>query len=526
MVGAATLTSGVATAQSQSKNEPKTGLRLDQLQLASPESMFFRAEGPHTPLIGVEFAAAATFEYSKGSLRQYGIDVDGNREKIANLVEHALIARIGASITPLHWLAFDLSVPFALFETGDITYRGKGFDATPPSYGGIRINDIGSAPGIGDIRLGVHFRPIDTQKFGLIIGARAWAPIGSTSSYMSEHAPRAELDIGVAGELPRLLYGCTLNVSPAIVAAIANRSREDRFNASCALHIKVGDKITLGLEPTFQMVRVNDRVPTAGTKPAVAETGFDFIVEPLAAFRLKLGGFRLGAAVGPAFGGSPGAADIRAMLTAGYVGLGKPPKEKPLPPADRDLDKIPDKEDACPDEAGPPSKDPTKNGCPAKDRDGDGIRDDEDFCPDRAGIPYPDPKANGCPDSDNDSLPDPIDECKNEPGAPPKGCPKFARLGSGGFTIDPPLDFGNSDKLSANNRAALEEVAATMRANPKVEQISISIGTKGSKAAMNDKRAQEILAVLRSANLDPNRYEVVLRDDIKGGVVTVRISKQ
>ena len=43
-------------------------------------------------------------------------------------------------------------------------------------------------------------------------------------------------------------------------------------------------------------------------------------------------------------------------------------------------------DDACPDEAGPSSRDKALNGCPAHDRDGDGIRDDEDFCPDRPGV--------------------------------------------------------------------------------------------------------------------------------------------
>jgi hypothetical protein len=209
-------------------------------------------------------------------------------------------------------------------------------------------------------------------------------------------------------------------------------------------------------------------------------------------------------------------------LNLAYVGLGKPPKPPPVGPADRDLDKIPDAEDACPDEAGPPSRDPKTNGCPAHDRDGDGIRDEEDYCPDRPGIPHVDPKANGCPDSDNDGLPDPIDQCVNEPGPSPSGCPRYARLATGAFKIDPPVEFAG-EKLSAAGRAALEEVAATMRANPKIEQISVALGTRGARAPVSDKRAQEILGVLRGANLDANRFEVVLRDDLKGGVVQVKI---
>ncbi len=194
-------------------------------------------------------------------------------------------------------------------------------------------------------------------------------------------------------------------------------------------------------------------------------------------------------------------------------------------PPDRDLDKIPDDVDACPDEAGPASTDPKLNGCPIHDRDGDGIRDEEDACPDRAGVPYPDPKANGCPDTDNDGLPDPIDQCVNEPGPPPAGCPKYAHLVGSSFKIEPPIEFGVGEKLRSEGRAALEEVAATMRANPGLPRMGILIGTKGAKAALNDKRAQEVLAVLRAANLDSNRYEVVLRDDIKGGLVQVLAQK-
>ena len=62
-----------------------------------------------------------------------------------------------------------------------------------------------------------------------------------------------------------------------------------------------------------------------------------------------------------------------------------------------------------------------------------------------------------------------------------------------------------------------------MRANPKIEQVSIGIGTKGANNKLSDKRAQEVLLVLRAGNLDSSRYEVVLRDDLRGGSVVVRL---
>lgn len=483
------------------------GVRIDQLQLASPESAFFRAEGPHTPFTeGVEFAAGASFEYGKGVLKQIGVDQAGGRKTLATLVDHAILARVAGSITPLHWLSFDLSLPFALFEKGEkpVDYVQKG----PPAA---------EAPGVGDLRIGVHFRPVDTKIFGLILGGRFWAPFGSQTAYLSDRRFRAEADIGVAGEASRVLYGCTFNIAPTFFA----KRNGDRVAAACAVHVKLGAVVSLGVEPTLQLVT---HVDPDRTVPE-GKSSLGVLVEPLGAMRLSFGGARLGFAAGPGFGGGQGNAEIRGLVSFAYVGLGKPPKPPPAGPADRDLDKIPDDVDACPDEAGPASRDPKQSGCPAHDRDGDGIRDDEDFCPDRPGIPYPNPKANGCPDSDNDGLPDPIDSCVNEPGAAPAGCPKYARLASGSFKIEPAIDFGAGEKLSAAGRVALEEVAATMRANPKIEQISISIGTKGARAALSDKRAQEILLVLRGANLDSNRYEVVLRDDVRAGSVQVRLVK-
>jgi hypothetical protein len=488
------------------------GVRIDQLQPASPESLFFRAEGPHKPFSGgVEFAAGATVEYGKGLLKETRVYVDGSKETGPVLVQHAVLARVAGSITPLHWLSFDLSLPFALFETGD----------APKALGSDKPRAV-KAPGLGDLRIGAHFRPIDTQSFGLIIGGRFWAPFGTPESYLSDHRLRGEVDVGVAGETGRALWGCTVSVAPTFFA----RRTGDRLGTSCAIHVALGDSVSLGLEPSFALVTHTDSYPFAAGGSDLKTDGkasLGVLFEPLGAFRLRLAnGFRMGVAAGPGFGGGMGNAEIRALLNLAYVGLGKPPKPPPVGPADRDLDKIPDAEDACPDEAGPPSRDPKTNGCPAHDRDGDGIRDEEDYCPDRPGIPHVDPKANGCPDSDNDGLPDPIDQCVNEPGPSPSGCPRYARLATGAFKIDPPVEFAG-EKLSAAGRAALEEVAATMRANPKIEQISVALGTRGARAPVSDKRAQEILGVLRGANLDANRFEVVLRDDLKGGVVQVKI---
>jgi serine/threonine protein phosphatase PrpC len=89
------------------------------------------------------------------------------------------------------------------------------------------------------------------------------------------------------------------------------------------------------------------------------------------------------------------------------------PTNTPIP--DADLDSIPDQDDECPNEPGPPEF----NGCP--DLDGDGIPDINDECPNQAGLP----EFSGCPDRDGDGIPDHQDACPDEVGSAENGgCPK------------------------------------------------------------------------------------------------------
>jgi hypothetical protein len=65
---------------------------------------------------------------------------------------------------------------------------------------------------------------------------------------------------------------------------------------------------------------------------------------------------------------------------------------------DTDGDGVPDKDDQCPEVAGPVEN----NGCPWPDTDGDGVLDKDDACPTVAG-----PAENkGCPwpDTDGDGI--------------------------------------------------------------------------------------------------------------------------
>ena len=81
---------------------------------------------------------------------------------------------------------------------------------------------------------------------------------------------------------------------------------------------------------------------------------------------------------------------------------------------DTDGDGIYDKDDACPDVAGPKEL----NGCP--DTDGDGVLDKDDACADVVGLV----EFQGCPDTDSDGIADKNDACPEVAGLKSmNGCP-------------------------------------------------------------------------------------------------------
>lgn len=506
----AAASSGVAHA-----DPPRSGVRLDGLQPASPDSSFFRAEGPHEKKTGItEVVLGAGIDFAEAPLRAVIVDKDGEGYgKPLNVVDRALVLRLAASLTPIYWLRFDIQAPFAMFEQSSVEPGTSllGQTITPAS-----------APAIGDLRAGLHFRPLDSESVDLVFGGQFWAPVGSTAAYMSDGRLRGEADLAVAGQVGKVLYGCTLSVSPGFFIPRDG----DRIAASCGVHGLVLPSLSLGIEPSFALFRdLRSSLANGEVKRLDAVT---FQVEPLAAIRFKYEGFAAALGAGPGFGDAPGAAPFRAMLQLSYQIDGKPklPPADPGKPTDIDVDGIPNDRDACPEEAGPDNPEAKLRGCPIVDTDGDLIRDEDDACANSAGTRSKEAKANGCPDSDNDLLPDPIDSCKNEPGAAPSGCPAHARLVKRAFQITPAIQFAEgSSALSKPAKAALEEIAATMRANPKLGHVSILLGTKGAPGSLSDKRAEQIGTMLRNANVDSQRFEIVLQDTLRSGTVEVKLLK-
>lgn len=218
-----------------------------------------------------------------------------------------------------------------------------------------------------------------------------------------------------------------------------------------------------------------------------------------------------------------------------------PPENMGCPIRDRDGDGLPDDIDQCPDEAGPADN----FGCPILDTDGDGILDDVDKCPEEPGIP----ELDGCPpvDTDGDGLPDHLDKCPSEPGPPElSGCPPQDRDGDGipdhldkcpdepgvieeqgcprkytlvvlkkeKIEIKEQVHFEtNRHRILEDSFGLLDQVAQVLKDHPKlkvrVEGHTDSVGDDGFNMALSQRRADSVRDYLLKAGVAAERLTAV-----------------
>ncbi|MFP6687281.1 MAG: hypothetical protein VB934_21350 [Polyangiaceae bacterium] len=505
-VAAAGVLAVSARAHAQSHD---AAVRLDGLQPASAGSPFIRAEGPRDSFDrGMSYAVRLTGDYALKPLTTRVVQGAPNSPGETSdkaLVRHALLLHVGAALAPLDWLTLEANLPIAVMERGedDLSVNAQTMRA-------------GKA-GVGDIRLGLLFTPLNREKLDVGFGARAWAATGSRAAYMSDAgaSPRIEATAFFAAKRGAISYACTTGIAPLFFAGRDG----DRLALSCAAAFRLSSLTSFVAEPHIALYSFRSADGPGGTTPGLGNADLAPSFEPLGALVFHAGPLMIKLAGGAGFGGAPGTAAARGILSVSYQHQGDPVAVQ-LPPPDRDLDGIPDSYDACPDAAGQKEQ----RGCPrSADDDGDGILED-DACPREAGPAHDDPRGHGCPDRDNDHIPNPIDSCPIEPGTPPTGCPTYARLKEKEFVSTPPLRFvrGRS-MLTAESLAALSEIMSTTRANPTIAQLSVVIGTRRVRRKLADARAAQVHKLFKDTGFDNNRYEVVLDGKARGGQIRVRV---
>jgi OOP family OmpA-OmpF porin len=366
------------------------------------------------PLFGVaspyatgdrELHAMALLDYAHDPLVLRGAQSGKN---LGSIVSDQVLFHLDATYALWRRLAINLDLPVT-FQRGD-----------QPSYGTLSFQQP-SAAGLGDLRIGGRVGIVGeaSDPFQLGIGAMLWLPTGTRSAFAGDGSVRGEPQVIVGGVTTHLVWSMAGGPELRAARQFVNVAPGSGFRWGAGVGFlpgdgtfQIGPEVTGGVSFAGTSTRIVNAELLVGTKYRFAH---DFVV-----------GFGSGVGLGTGVG-TP---NFRSVVSIAYTPTAA--LEAPVV-LDRDGDGIPDADDACPDEVGPRSTDPTKNGCPLKsDRDGDGIPDADDACPDVPGVRDVVPRLNGCPlDRDNDGIPDPQDACPEvmgEPDPDPKknGCPKPA----------------------------------------------------------------------------------------------------
>jgi OmpA-OmpF porin, OOP family len=400
---------GIAFAQ---QPEPQKGFAIDRFDPAEHGSDWFTVESLDlrgNPRIGL----GLVLDWGYKPLVLYRED----GSELKTIIEDQLFAHVGGGIIFLDRIRLALNLPVALFQDG------KG-GATTEGIGGETFKSS-NATTVGNLRIGADVRIAGEYRdpISFAIGLQVHAPTGSQDAYTSDGSTRLVPRLMIAGRLSKFEYGARLGMNVRtkdIQFENKKLGSEINFGVSAGVRIANG-KLLLGPE-LFGSTVVTDKNSffKRKTTPLELLLGLHYLFHP----DWKTG-------LGASFGLTPGYGSPAVRVVGSIAWLPEP--EKPVePPKDRDHDGIFDHDDACPDEPGPASSDPTKNGCPVPlDTDGDGIIDKEDACPTEPGIPTDDPTTNGCPapsDRDGDGIIDEKDACPDEPGVATNdpetnGCP-------------------------------------------------------------------------------------------------------
>ena len=212
-----------------------------------------------------------------------------------------------------------------------------------------------------------------------------------------------------------------------------------------------------------------------------------------------------------------------------------PIENQGCPWPDTDKDGILDKDDNCPNEAGPEEN----KGCPWKDSDGDGVLDKDDECPDTPGLE----QFNGCPDTDGDGIIDSEDRCPETPGKIEyNGCPDtdgdtLPNIDDQCPEVAGPVSNNGCPEVTQEVQKQLNDYAKTIlfdtgKATIKPESVSVmvdiiqilneypsakftveghtdSVGSNQSNQRLSEARANSVLDFLINEGISANRLQAI-----------------
>ncbi len=375
------------------------------------------------------FAAGITLNYAHNPLVFGRTDATGSFSQTLSVIEHQLIGHVDLAGSFLDRVLITATMPIVLLE------RGTPAAGVAPATGVV----------ISDPRIGLWVRLFGQpyrSAISMSIGVNAWIPLrafadgsSAVSNGSSDAGIRIMPKIALGGLSHRIMwsfgagfmYRDPAKIGDATVSDVGSSVGSELQLGAAIAYADTQRRFAIGPEAILSTVVLgSDKVKPFGSDFTSLEVLLGFHYNIAKILQLSVGG-------GIGLLREPGTPDGRALLRLAYA----PWKDGV---DDRDKDGIPDKEDACPDNAGIRTEDPSTHGCP--DRDGDFVVDKIDICPDVPKGKNPDPKRLGCPigDRDKDGVLDNEDLCPDEPkGETPDptrlGCPAGDRDKDG--VLDP-----------------------------------------------------------------------------------------
>jgi len=395
----------------------KTGFQINRYEPTAAGEWSFWVDHPWYSSTRY-FAAGITLNYAHNPLVFGRTDATGSFSQTLSVIEHQLIGHVDLAGSFLDRVLITATMPIVLLE------RGTPAAGVTPATGVV----------ISDPRVGLWVRLFGQpyrSAVSMSIGANVWIPLrafadgsSAVSNGSSDQFVRVMPKLSLNGLSHHVMWSFTAGFMYRAPAKIGDASVSDagstvgselQLGAAIA-YANTARRFAIGPEAILSTVVLG----TANAKPF----GGDYTsLEVLLGIHYNIAKIlQLGVAGGIGLLREPGTPDGRVLLRLAYAPWKDPDGD------DRDKDGIPDKSDACPDNAGISTDDPNTHGCP--DRDRDMIVDKLDLCPDVHKGKTPDPAKLGCPagDRDKDGVLDTDDLCpdvhKGETPDPAKlGCP-------------------------------------------------------------------------------------------------------
>jgi outer membrane protein OmpA-like peptidoglycan-associated protein len=327
-----------------------------------------RAVAPETVRESLVFRVGAT--YSADPL----LVVNTSNDIVTKLLDAQVTSTLGTSFT-VKSVRFGVMLPVQVFASGERSVDAA-YAYGPPA----------NAFALGDVRLGVHWKFVDSEALRAAVGGQMHLPTGDQASYAGDGTLRVEPQGMLAGRASWFAWaaqaGLPLRTAGADRFGDITVGHEVRGVVAAGYASENGKwlvgpemRVALPLQTSVVDGRATTLVPMAGAHYTFAE------------------GWRGHAAAGFGIGdgiGTPYWTANAALEWAPFAAKAAEPAPEPIvlpvvvepappapveeppppvdvapppPPPDADADGIPDAEDACPSEAGKPSELPAFHGC-------------------------------------------------------------------------------------------------------------------------------------------------------------------